>query len=125
MASVSKLQDNTHTTIRCSQLLLDCHAQVCYRQQETRTSLELVFDMQCVRVCLDPILCPQRTLPGVQVGLALACVQGLRRLELLVDHAPEGSRLTSVITGMCRPPLFQQDAGLRVGSGLAPFNRWG
>ena len=87
---------------------------------------KLVCDMQCVRVCyVEPILCSQRMLPGVQVGLALACVQGLRRLELLVDDAPEGSRLTSVITGMCRAPLFQQDAGLGVGSGLAPFDSRG
>jgi hypothetical protein len=59
----------------------------------------------------------------VQVGLALACVQGLRRLELDLGDGPtpEGSRLTSVITGMCRRPLLQRNAGSsEFSSGLAP-----
>lgn len=49
----------------------------------------------------------------MQVGLVLACVQGLRRLELDLGDGPtaEGSRLMSVITGMCRPPLLQRNAG--------------
>lgn len=40
----------------------------------------------------------------MQVGLAMACVQGLRRLKLGLGDAPtaDGSRLTSVIKGMYR-----------------------
>lgn len=42
----------------------------------------------------------------------MACVQGLRRLHLGLCDALVGYRLTSVIEGMCRPPVLQADAML-------------